>query len=72
MANHFERRHYRKIADVIKATREDGGDISALTNRLMSLFKSDNHNFDRDRFSEACEPSNHKGEKCTFSTQKEI
>jgi hypothetical protein len=59
----FQRRHYQAIADAIKAERDSNGAVNGfssaldshrLADRLVSLFASDNPNFDRARFLKAC------------------
>lgn len=60
----FQKRHYEVVARALREVRSTpyGTDISSkavldLTeDALMEVFKSDNPNFDRTRFKEACLP----------------
>ena len=55
----FERRHYRSIAEAIKAARArsyDSAAIGDLQQDLAEMFARDNSNFQRATFNCACSP----------------
>ena len=57
----LSRKHYVKIAEIIKDTTNDNSiDASFLVERLSVYFKSDNHNFSMERFQTACDEGNQK------------
>jgi len=56
----FERRHYRKIAEVLKACYpEDGASLEVIVwktivLKCIEMFKKDNFRFDSIKFKKAC------------------
>lgn len=52
----FAKRHYEAIARVMQSAH--GHDWQTIREELSDLFKSDNSQFDRERFDRACIPGN--------------
>ena len=48
------RKHFKAIAEIINDAGDDVDAVERLAGDLASYFKSENPNFDRDRFLTAC------------------